>query len=215
MGPNVSTCSFVTRRLPSCNLANPGAEFPSESVCPLIVHRKPSTSIQMLRRSLHEREQDWQIGLSETTLQIACETFFLRRIHAGMPASAMARGMTRTLATASGPGTLRLQHKAPLLLWFQRSTIGNLSNPRRERAVGPVSRCVTRRVSFARSKQAMAAAGEAAGEEVTFVKTEAASRRNADSGMVAFVTGANRGIGMEVTRQLLARTKGERAKTTS
>lgn len=40
--------------------------------------------------------------------------------------------------------------------------------------------------------------------------TDASVRRNADPGSVAFVTGANRGIGLEVTRQLLARTKGER-----
>lgn len=40
--------------------------------------------------------------------------------------------------------------------------------------------------------------------------TDDAVRRNADPGSVAFVTGSNRGIGLEVTRQLLARTKGER-----
>ncbi|CAM9535040.1 unnamed protein product, partial [Hapterophycus canaliculatus] len=126
----------------------------------------------------------------------------------GMPTSAMARVMPRTLATViSRPGILRLQHKPPLLLWCQRSAISNLSNPRRESAVVPVSRCVSR-ASFIRSSHAMAAAGEAVGEGVTFVETEAATRRNADSGMVAFVTGSNRGIGMEVTRQLLAKTKG-------
>lgn len=42
------------------------------------------------------------------------------------------------------------------------------------------------------------------------MKTQAAARRNADPGSVAFVTGANRGIGLEVTRQLLERAKGER-----
>lgn len=60
----------------------------------------------------------------------------------------------------------------------------------------------------------MAAAGGAAGDGVTFVTTEAAARRNADPGSVSFVTGANRGIGLEVTRQLLARTKGEQMCTT-
>lgn len=67
------------------------------------------------------------------------------------------------------------------------------------------SRCSTR---AAYSNTAAAAATATGDEGVTFTTTEAALRRNADEGCVAFVTGANRGIGLEVTQQLLMRTKG-------
>ena len=56
---------------------------------------------------------------------------------------------------------------------------------------------------------AAAGRGDAVGDGVTFGTSEDAARRNADPGSVAFVTGANRGIGLEVTRQLLARSRGE------
>lgn len=67
------------------------------------------------------------------------------------------------------------------------------------------SRCSTRAAYGSTAAAAAAATGD---KGVTFTTTEAALRRNADEGCVAFVTGANRGIGLEVTEQLLKRTKG-------
>lgn len=69
--------------------------------------------------------------------------------------------------------------------------------------------CVAPRKSFSSATSVLSSRGGAGGEGVSFVDTEDARRRNSDSGCVAFVTGANRGIGLEVTRQLLARTKGK------
>eukprot|EP00903_Cladosiphon_okamuranus_P007597 g7368.t1 len=101
--------------------------------------------------------------------------------------------------------------KTPLLAWIQqRAAVGNLSNPRRQKF--PAFSSVGRRrdISTGRGCWAKAAAGrgDAGGEGVTFGTSEDAARRNADSSAVAFVTGANRGIGLEVTRQLLARSRG-------
>ena len=74
------------------------------------------------------------------------------------------------------------------------------------------SRCSTRAAfSNTAAPASASAAGDAASEGVTFTTTEVAQRRNADEGCTAFVTGANRGIGLEVTRQLLERTKGAAA----
>lgn len=78
-----------------------------------------------------------------------------------------------------------------------------------EGAVAARRCCVAPRKSFSSATPVLSSKGDAGGEGVSFVETEDARRRNGDSGCVAFVTGANRGIGLEVTRQLLARTKGK------
>lgn len=124
----------------------------------------------------------------------------------------------RTFATANwtvnqARGGLQSRHrKPPLLAWCQqRAAVGSLSNPRRQKS--PASSSVGRRrdISTGGSSSAKAAAGrgDAGGDGVTFGASEDAARRNADPDAVAFVTGANRGIGLEVTRQLLARSRGE------
>ena len=127
--------------------------------------------------------------------------------------------MPRTLATTSwgwhSRGGLSRQHNPSLPAYYaQKATVnGFVSPPVRggeciQNATKFSSVCQQRAIST-RSMPALAAAGGAAGDGVTFVTTEAAVRRNADPGSVSFVTGANRGIGLEVTRQLLSRTKGE------
>lgn len=115
----------------------------------------------------------------------------------------------RAFATATGAidqarGAGRRHNESPLLARCQqRAAVSSLSNPRR-----PAGRRRSVRTS---SSSASAAAGQGgAGDEVTFGVSDAAARRNADPDSVAFVTGANRGIGLEVTRQLLMRSKGER-----
>eukprot|EP00752_Nemacystus_decipiens_P003183 g2945.t1 len=123
--------------------------------------------------------------------------------------------LLRTLATANwasnqATGGRQGQHKPPPLAWCQqRAPASNFSNPPRQQspASSPVGR---RRAISAGSGSARAAAGHSsgAGDGVAFVKSEDAARRNADPGSVAFVTGANRGIGLEMTRQLLARSRG-------
>lgn len=131
-----------------------------------------------------------------------------------------AGGVPRTLATTSwgwhSGGGLSRQHNPSLPAYYaQKATVnGFVSPPVRggeciQNATKFSSVCQRRAIST-RSMPAPAAAGGAAGDGVTFVTTEAAVRRNADPGSVSFVTGANRGIGLEVTRQLLSRTKGER-----
>lgn len=148
---------------------------------------------------------------------------------AGMPFCAAAGGVhvPRTFWAATSRATyharagLRRQYKSPLLLsWCPPRSAGvwgYSSNQRRDNSIATMPTTHSspsdgrRRAISAGSWAAFATAGpSSAGETgVTFVTTDAAVRRNADPGSVAFVTGANRGIGLEVTRQLLVRTKGE------
>lgn len=122
----------------------------------------------------------------------------------------------RTFATANWAvhqaRGVRRQHKSPPLAWCQQgAAISSFSHPPRQKS--STSSSVGRRKAVSTgSSPAKAAAGRGdAGDGVTFATSDDAARRNADPGSVAFVTGANRGIGLEMTRQLLARARGERA----
>ena len=125
--------------------------------------------------------------------------------------------LLRTFATTNcaihrATGGPQAQHTPPLLAWCQlRAAVNSFSNPPRQQY--PVSfPAGRRRAMSSRSSPAKAAAGRGGADDgVTFAESEDAARRNADPDSVAFVTGANRGIGLEVTRQLLARSRGERA----
>ncbi|CAM9160128.1 unnamed protein product [Ectocarpus sp. 4 AP-2014] len=133
----------------------------------------------------------------------------------GFPFSAADRGLSRTFTTA-GWATHRAcsRERSTLLPWCQRDATPVARYHANTRpgtsSAGHLSRCVSRKGMSTGSNPVMAtaAAGEPSGGVVKFVTTEAAARRNADPGSVAFVTGANRGIGLEVTRQLLQRAKG-------
>lgn len=102
-------------------------------------------------------------------------------------------------------GSLRSRYNTVLFVVPPR--VRELSS--RHKGRHTAARCVTRRALVTNTVVSMAAAvdGEA-GKGIAFRTTEFARRRNDDAGSVAFVTGANRGIGIEVTRQLLERTKG-------
>lgn len=124
----------------------------------------------------------------------------------------------RTFATANcavhqARGELRREHNSPLLAWgHQRVAVSTFSNPPRRKQFSTPSSAGRREAISTGGSPAKAAAGRSdAGDGVTFVTSDHAARRNADPGSVAFVTGANRGIGLEVTRQLLARARGEQA----
>ena len=137
-------------------------------------------------------------------------------VHAGSPGCVATSVAPRALATTpwanrwKGP-SCRQRNANPSqqdkLTWCNNPTAGAAAAAAAAAAsaVAPARLCCVAR----RSLSAMSASGGAAGEGVSFVETEAAQRRNGDPGCVAFVTGANRGIGLEVTRQLLSRTKGE------
>lgn len=143
-----------------------------------------------------------------------------------MPFGAATGVVPRTFSAATSWATyharagVRRQHKSPLLLsWCQpRSAAfsGYSCNPRRQNSANTSTTTSSsawqgRAKSVGSSATFATAGASSAGEEgITFVTTDAAVRRNADPGLVAFVTGANRGIGLEVTRQLLAKTEGER-----
>lgn len=149
-----------------------------------------------------------------------CECCINRAELAGTPFHGPAPGdVLRTLGPASwtfstAEGGLQRKCKSPQLAWLcqQRAAKGSCSNtPRQEAAAVPSSSVGHRRAISTRSpKMAAVPGGGAAGEGVTFVTSDHAMRRNADPGAVAFVTGGNRGIGLELTRQLLAKVKGER-----
>lgn len=106
-------------------------------------------------------------------------------------------------------GSLRSRYTTVLFVVPPR--VRELSSRRKGRHTA--ARCVTRRGLATSTVVSMAAAAAAAadgeaGKGIAFRTTDFARRRNNDAGSVAFVTGANRGIGIEVTRQLLERTKG-------
>ena len=145
-------------------------------------------------------------------------TFWPAAVQAGSPSCVAASVAPRALSSTAWAnrwkgsscrqrnGKPSQQQRQQLLMWCNNAPIypagtriydlGQVGSARRS--------CSTAR----RSLSAMSGSGGAAGEGVAFVETEAAQRRNSDPGCVAFVTGANRGIGLEVTRQLLSRTKG-------
>lgn len=146
-------------------------------------------------------------------------TFWPAAVHAGSPSCVAASVAPRALATTTWASRWKgsscrhrngkpSQQQQQQLMWCSNAVIHPSSTSTYDQGRVAASAASCCRVAR-RSLSVMSASGGAAGEGVGFVETEAAQRRNDDLGCVAFVTGANRGIGLEVTRQLLSKTKGE------